>query len=128
VKGLDGEDGYKRGYLSIPLGAHLSGCPYPGNPVQIEALTELLVTYRGACTFCLAAGAELSVAASVTYDFRSGAHSRRWTAGTAVGELWHARLVATTAEDRLNIRRNSHRVCGGQRMPNTIAITPLGLR
>jgi hypothetical protein len=29
-----------------------------------------------------------------------------------------ARLVATAAEDRLNIRRNAQVVCGSQRLPN----------
>jgi hypothetical protein len=30
----------------------------------------------------------------------------------------HATLVATAAEDRLNIRRNAQVVCGSQRLPN----------
>src|SRR5262249_57795098 len=38
----------------------------------------------------------------------TGSHRRCWPPWPALGRRWPARLVATAAEDRLNIRRNPH--------------------
>jgi hypothetical protein len=43
---------------------------------------------------------------------------RFWTAGADRGVRWISRLVATAAEDRLNIRHDAQVVCGSQRSPH----------